>query len=95
MASVAKHPEATVVADEQYVGIFFSLQISVNLLTPSWIIESLGTKIASAPSAIKAFVAVSTSLDEAAVFSTYSTLIDFKYSSHCLTVFVALSSLPL
>jgi len=35
MASVAKHPEATVVADEQYVGIFFSLQISVNLLTPS------------------------------------------------------------
>ena len=32
MASVAKHPEATVVADEQYVGIFFSLQISVNLL---------------------------------------------------------------
>lgn len=73
MASVAKHPEATVVADEQYVGIFFSLQISVNLLTPflhNW--NAFGTKIASAPSAIKALVAVSTSFDEAAVFSTYS-----------------------
>ena len=35
IASVAKHPDATVVAEAQYVGIFFSLQISANVETPS------------------------------------------------------------